>query len=75
MAEEYISTAIAEKLRNFTWKPWHPHRVLTHKPEPIAQRIARLRAAHARSKLVDLDFLSDLQIGRASCRERVLTDV
>ena len=60
MAEEFISTAIAERMRNFSWKPWHAHRVLHQKPEPIAQRIARLRAAHARTKLADHEYLADL---------------
>lgn len=62
MAEEYLSAAFAERISNFTWKPWHPHRILTQRPEPIANRIARLRAAHARSKFGNVEFHSSAHV-------------
>lgn len=56
MADDFLSPILAEKIRNVTWKPWHAHRVLTHRQEPLAERIARLRAMHAKTQLGDDGF-------------------
>lgn len=51
-----FASDIAERVRNFTWKPWHAHRVLTHQREPLAERITRLRAMHTKTHLGDDGF-------------------
>lgn len=50
----------AVRLRNFSWKPWHAHRVLSHRAEPIGDRIERLREAHTRTRLGDPSFAGDI---------------
>lgn len=50
----------ATRLRNFTWKPRHPHKVLYHQTEPLQARIVRLRTLHARSRLADRGFFISL---------------
>lgn len=56
MADDFLSPFFADKVRNFTWKPWHPHRVLTHTLEPLASRLSRLQAMHARTRLGDAPY-------------------
>lgn len=58
-----FASDIADRLRNFTWKPWHAHRVLTQRQEPVADRISRLRSQHAKTKLGDGDFWNNLLSG------------
>ena len=60
MADDFLSPLFAERMRNISWQAWHPHRVLTHATESVSGRIARLRAAFAKSKLGDCGYLAEL---------------
>lgn len=60
MTDDFLALYLAERIRNFTWRPWHPHRVLSQQSEPIAQRIARLKTKHAQTRIGDVDYLARL---------------
>ena len=51
---------LAQRLRNFSWKPRHAHKVLHHRPEPLPDRIARLKKLHAKTRLGDRDYFINL---------------
>lgn len=51
-----ILPRLADLAQFLSHYPWHPHRALRAMPEPLGERIRRLRALHAKSRINDPEF-------------------